>query len=445
MTERTISAYMSAHGMLPLPPGGRVLCACSGGADSTALLHLLHGMDGVEVVCAHFNHHLRGAESDRDEAFVRALCQSLGVTVCVDGADVAAYAAEKRLGVETAARELRYAFLSRCAAEHGCCRIATAHNADDNAETMLLHLLRGAGERGLCGIPPVRGNIIRPLLGTDRAEIEAYLAAHDLPHMEDSSNAADICARNRIRHAVMPVLCALNPAAVKNVCAAAELLAEDERYLSGLASAFLTENLRGGALSVAALRTLPKPVAMRALRDFCGGAPGRTHLEAVWALCYAAVPRGESVLPGGVRAVREQDRLTILHGAEPPTEPMPPRLLRVGETVALPEIGRSVRCAETEDYAEIHKTFNIFCFKSAEVCGNIYVASRREGDRIRLAGRGCTKAVRRLFSEVGLPLRTRVEIPVFSDDAGVIAVAGFGVAERCAPEKGKKAIIIEIL
>ena len=161
-------------------PGVRVLCAVSGGVDSMYLLHRMTALGaqrGFAVGCAHFNHGLRGAESDRDEAFVRAQCEKLGVPFY-------------------AGRELRYAFLAQCAQAHSYDWIATAHTADDNAETLLLNLARGCGLRGLTGIPPQRGKLLRPMLDTTRAQAEAYLTAHAIPHVEDSTNAADAYARN---------------------------------------------------------------------------------------------------------------------------------------------------------------------------------------------------------------------------------------------------------
>ncbi|HIS67540.1 MAG TPA: tRNA lysidine(34) synthetase TilS, partial [Candidatus Scatomorpha merdipullorum] len=189
--------------------GLRVLCAVSGGADSVYLLHKcceLRAAKGLSVCAAHYNHCLRGEESERDERFVRALCEELGVELKAGRGDVAAYARENKLGIEEAARKLRYEFLERAADELGCEMILTAHNADDNAETMLMALARGAGPRGLAGIPPVRGRVARPMLDVTRAEIERYLAENGFEYVEDSTNASTDYTRNRIRKLVMPVL-----------------------------------------------------------------------------------------------------------------------------------------------------------------------------------------------------------------------------------------------
>lgn len=444
MNEQTVKAYMTAHGMLPAGETARVLCACSGGADSTALLHLLRGMAGVEVVCAHFNHCLRGAESDRDENFVRELCADWGIEFRAGRGDVAAYAKEHGLGIEAAARELRYRFLQETADNCGCTRIATAHTAGDNAETVLFHLIRGAGTAGLSGIPPVRGNVIRPLLGVTRAEILEYLGAHGLSHVEDSSNADPRYARNALRRNVLPALEQINGAAVEHICAAAELLREDEEYLDGIAKNFINKHYVNLKLPIPPLLNVPKPVAMRVLRRLARN-PGHDHLERVYELCRAGRDRAMLDLPGG-RVTKEGGFLRF--GAQERAEAFffEKQALRPGETLAFPEAGKRVVCAETNPDEEIHSAFNKFYFQSDKICGMITVGSRAAGDTVRFEGRNCTKSVRKLFAEAGIPPAARPRTLVVSDGAGVIAVEGFpNVAERCAAAPGARALKVEIL
>ena len=197
-----------------LSPGDSVICAVSGGRDSMALLHLMLELQdalSVTVSAAHFNHQLRGEESRRDAEFVRQHCKRLGIPVFRGQGDVAAYAKTHGLGTEAAARTLRYEFLASLSPG---AKIATAHNAQDNLETMLMHLLRGCSLHGLSGIPPVRGRIIRPLLTYPPEELSDYLTKNHIPHVEDSTNALDDAARNVLRHQVLPVLKQLNPRAV---------------------------------------------------------------------------------------------------------------------------------------------------------------------------------------------------------------------------------------
>ncbi|MBQ2158378.1 MAG: tRNA lysidine(34) synthetase TilS, partial [Oscillospiraceae bacterium] len=174
-----------------IQPGDRVLVCLSGGADSVCLLSVLSELSDeldLELFAAHYNHRLRGDESDGDEEFCAALCRGLGVPLFVGSGDVRLEAERRSQGIEECARDMRYEFFYETAASLGGAKIATAHNAEDNLETVLMRIARGTGLKGLCGIPPVRGEIIRPLLYVKRAEIETYLRVNGIPHREDSSN-----------------------------------------------------------------------------------------------------------------------------------------------------------------------------------------------------------------------------------------------------------------
>lgn len=218
-----------------VPPESHVLCAVSGGLDSMCLLHFMTqwgAKAGVSVSAAHFHHQLRGDAADRDEAFVRDWCGSRNISFFSGTGDTRALAVQDGLSVEEAARTLRYTFLKQTAKTAGCQVILTAHHADDNAETLLLNLVRGTGLKGLCGIPQERDGILRPFLQITRKELVAYAAAHGIPHVEDETNAdPDAAARNRLRLQVMPLLKELNPRAVEHMARTAALLALDDTAL----------------------------------------------------------------------------------------------------------------------------------------------------------------------------------------------------------------------
>ena len=182
-----------------------ITVALSGGADSMALLSVLLEIKGefsLNITAAHFNHRIRGAEADRDEAFVKEYCEKKGVELFLGSGDVPSYAKEQGLSLELAARELRYEFLKSVSKGN----VATAHTASDNAETVIFNLTRGSGAEGLCGIPPKRDIFIRPLILATREQIEEYCKENDIPFVNDSTNFCDDYTRNKIRHNVIPVL-----------------------------------------------------------------------------------------------------------------------------------------------------------------------------------------------------------------------------------------------
>ena len=232
--------WMQQQGMLPAA-GETVLCAVSGGRDSVCLLHYLASLGrrrSFAVAAAHYNHLMRPT-AGRDEAFVAGLCRELGVPLYVERGDVRAIARQEGWGVEEAGRRLRYDFLERTADAIGASRIATAHHLSDQAETVVLNLLRGTGPEGLAGIPPVRGRLIRPLLQTPRQEIEAYLTAHGLGHVEDETNDSMDFTRNRLRREVWPLLAQLHPAPERSIARAAAILRRENVFLDRLARSYL--------------------------------------------------------------------------------------------------------------------------------------------------------------------------------------------------------------
>lgn len=425
-----------------LPRGTRLLCAVSGGADSMCLLHLMKSRAAeleIQVFAAHYEHGLRGEESLRDCAFVENWCREKGILCVSAHGDVRAFAKEKGMGLEEAARELRYAFLQKTAAALGCTRIATAHNADDNAETLLFNLCRGSGAAGLRGIPPARGNIIRPLLRCTRAEIEDYLRENHVPHVEDSSNAGEEYSRNRIRHRVTPVLREINPAFSMAALRTAELMRRDEDCLSAMAEAFIRENFDGESLPLAKLRALHPAVAGRVFRRLC---PETLSLEQVDGLLEktAGSELAFADLPG-IRLRFEQGRLYF--GQREKTL-LSERVIAPGTVTHIPEAGLKIRAGIEIFPEEIHSKFKTYLFKCESICGNITCDSRRPGDKISPVGRNCTKSLKNLFLEAGMTQRERDLTPVIRDEKGVIAVCGLAVDRRCEAKPGDKVLRLDI-
>lgn len=424
-----VSAFFEKQA--PLAPGALVLCAVSGGRDSMVLLHLLSAMaeeEGFRVAAAHFNHQLRPT-ADRDEAFVRDRCREKGIPLEVGRGDVRALARETGTGVEDAARRLRYHFLREAADRLGAVWIATAHHREDNAETVLLHLLRGTGLQGLGGIAPVRGNIVRPLLETGRADIDAYVKAHRLPYVEDESNADPAYTRNRLRREVLPLLEEIAPGCGARIAGAAELLREENDHLRREAEALLPE-VRDGAVA------LPVPVLdrqdgairrrlVRAMGQALGAELTRAQTEAVLHLRSG----GCLDLPGNLRAVRQPHRLILKKQPPPP----PPLVLHEGEqtwgnwTVTLER-----RMAPVEDAPDR--------VVLRDTAGTLTVAAW-DGTG-RLAVENGSRTVKRLFADAGIPVEGRGAYPAVLLNGAIAAVPGVAVDRFLRPEAGAPCLVV---
>ena len=387
-----------------IAPGDTVICAVSGGADSVAMLfalYLLREKLEITLEAAHFNHNLRGEESLRDETFVRELCARYEIPLHVASGEIR----PGKKGLEAAARDARYAFLESLPG-----KIATAHTADDNAETILMHLVRGTGLKGLGGIAPQRGKLIRPMLGITRREVEDFLAEWHLPHVEDSTNETDAFLRNRLRHHVMPLLAAENPRIAENLSQMALRLREDDACLSRLSS-YAT------LLEVETLRTLPSAVRSRMLERFLkeNGVrePEDVHIAQAEALVFSESPSASAAFPGGVTLSRQYGRLT----ANPTGEAFTPVTLTCpGSAEAA---GIRITCEPARELAQSENLLT--------VCpsGKISIRPRQTGDKIRLSGG--SKSLKKLFIDRKIPAAVRERIPVVCDETGILGVYSIGV------------------
>lgn len=218
-----VNQYITVHSLFQKED--KLLVALSGGADSVALLRVLHA-GGWSLQAAHCNFHLRGEESNRDEEFVRSLCEELGIVLHVTHFDTRDWASRKHLSIEMAARELRYAWFEELCAEHALQHVAVAHHQDDSVETVLLNLIRGTGIDGLRGIRPKNGRVVRPLLGVNRTEVLAYLDALKQAYVTDSTNLTDEYTRNKIRLTLLPLLEEVNPSVRKSISAMTDHLSD---------------------------------------------------------------------------------------------------------------------------------------------------------------------------------------------------------------------------
>ncbi len=435
-----------------LPPGAYVLCAVSGGADSMCLLALLneYAQSGaIRVAAAHFDHGLRDGESDRDAEFVRLYCSENDIPFFFGAGNVKTFAESKGMSIETAARELRYSFLKRTAEKTGADRIATAHTADDNAETMLLNLIRGTGLKGLCGIPPIRGNIIRPMLRMTRSQVLEILSNRGITHIEDSTNLDDIYTRNRLRHNVIPLLKAINPHFVEACSETARLLSEDEAYLKLLANKQLWSTVREACcirFGIEEFKKLPPPVSSRLIigaADELGAPHSRAMVEGVTELLKSPDPSAQRSFAGGLSVLREYGDI-ILTRLPLETKSFKPVELVPGAAIMIPELGLSFSYSTETEKEKINNSFNTFLFKSSSIYGKIIVRPRKSGDKITFGGKKGTKSLKKLFIDEKIPARLRDSIPVIADEKGVIAVMGYGTDKRCAHLPGDEISMITI-
>lgn len=443
---RTIVQY----GMLQ--KGDAVLVGLSGGADSTVLLHILCSMRedwGLTVCAAHLNHCLRGTEADRDEAFCRSLCRQLNVPFAAEKADAAGEAKRSGESVEQCGRRLRYAMFEREAGKQGA-KIATAHTLSDHVETVLLNLTRGTGLRGLVGIPAVRENIIRPLIECSRAEIERYAAGQGLAFVEDSSNQSRDYARNRVRLDVIPVLESINPGLALAVGRLSGQAREDERFLSGMAEKLLQKTQHPDGYCAKTLLQAPLPVlsraVIRAAQDAGSGMMEQAHVES---MLHVLQKNGKVCLPGGVEAAVQGGMLRFernMESRKPPEGWHVP--FKTGKIVR--EDGAFITVSlveetELEKIKNFHKKLLKYYADCDTINFNAEFRTRRPGDRFRPIGRGCSKTLKKLFSESKIPQPQRENTVVLAGDDGPIWVEGFGFDEAVrVTGKTKHALMIEV-
>jgi tRNA(Ile)-lysidine synthase len=439
-------------------PGGRVLVALSGGSDSVALLHLLRELEpsGAWVLAgaAHLNHELRGADADEDERFCRALAASLGVPMDVERADVRGFAREYKRSLEDAARQVRYAFLERAADRAGAAAIAVGHTRDDQAETFLLRLLRGAGPRGLAGIRPRAGRIVRPLLEVTRGELRAYLAERGIGFREDASNADVSIPRNRVRHELIPFLQrAFSPAVVDVLAREAAVARADEDRLQkeaiDLAASVVlgnsgVVNVDAGALT-SAHPAIAARVARLALERLAGDRfVGFDHIDAFLEFARSGRAGAALSLPGQ-QLVHRGDR--IESRPEPPRDPLPPNSfcfpLSIPGEVVLSGWCISAQSLETPPAGVLQSRGETAVVGVSAVTPPLAVRSRRAGDRFKPLGMGAEKKLQDFLVDRKVPRQVRDTLPLVVDRSDrIVWVVGQSVGEDFRVTEPTRGVIL---
>jgi len=459
--------------------GERIAVALSGGSDSVALTFLVREIAAAgELAVAgllHLNHGLRGKEADDDEIFCRALAERIGWPIVVDRVDAAALAREQSQSIESASRAARYRFFDAGMRELHADVAATAHTLDDQAETVLLRLLRGAGTRGLAGIRSRRGPYVRPLLPFRRDELRAYLANIGEPFREDSSNQDLAIVRNRVRHELMPAIARIAPAGARALARLAALARDDEDFLQESAikasrSLVLSGEEEGSSaplrIDCRALAGLPPAVGRRVARELLSSlqpAASLTsrHIEAVRELATADKPNGHLDLPG-IAVERRGAILTICAQGRESRRMREPsgsgrglkrragshQPLDVPGVIEMPEAGVRIAASIQQVTGRIvlGGDRNVAMLQAASIQLPLAVRSRRPGDRFRPLGAPGRRKLQDFLTDRKVPRTRRDIVPIVVDAADrIVWVVGLAIAEECrvtAPEAG--VVILEV-
>ncbi|MCW2277060.1 tRNA lysidine(34) synthetase TilS [Heliophilum fasciatum] len=445
-----------------LLPGERVLLAVSGGVDSVCLFLLFHQLAQqrmpVAFGIAHFHHGLRGASADEDAAFVAKLAADAGVPCWVEQADEGWWHREQGTKME-AARRLRYAFLERVADEGAFDRIALGHHADDQAETVVFHLLRGTGLRGLTGMPVRRGRLIRPLLGFRRQEIETFVRENGGTWREDESNVSDDYTRNHLRHHLLPMMSQYNPNLVATLQRMADVLREEDRCMQELAEETQRSLLQGDSLDCAGLLALPVALQRRVLRSFLERQAAQVDLPYVdYVLTTDLLQRlqrqcGQAGAVGSVgrgALVLSRGKLTVASIWPPRANdfayPVPLPLGDEPMRLEVPEAGGALiverlPAAHWQLQAQPQERFVFFLAPEAVRDGTLLLRSRRSGDRIALGSGSGRKKIKDLLIDAKVPRQARDQIPVLLFDDEVIWVIGQRKDGRYRPTANSTSVL----
>ena len=413
--------------------GDTVVCGLSGGADSVALLISMSELSerlGISVEALHVNHCLRGAESDGDEQFCRELCARLKVPFKAVSCDVRSYAEQYSLSTEEAARKLRYDIFT----EHSeGKKLATAHTANDNLETVILNLARGTGIKGLAGIPIVRGNIIRPLLAVTRQEIEDFLTEHSQSFVTDSTNLSDDYTRNKIRHKILPLLAEINSSAAETSINSISTVREENAFIEELADDAMKNCRQENTLN--GLKKYPPVIRKRCISRLLSENRLPYSHKRLEEADNALMNGGKINISGDIYLIGSEDSLEL--------KKIPAQTNNVKEVPLIIGINRIfenceliceiVECDNLKKIEAVHKKSTFYLLDYDKINGRTILRSRKFGDKIRLSGRSFTSSIKKLINET-IDAGSRPTLHFIEDEAGTIFAEGIGIADRVAPD-----------
>ncbi|MBR4287341.1 MAG: tRNA lysidine(34) synthetase TilS [Clostridia bacterium] len=420
----------------------KIVVGFSGGADSVCLLHILNSLKcefRFDLIGAHVNHGIRGDEALRDAVFARNFCEKLGVDFKLHNADCIKLSEETGESLEVCGRNERYAFFHSLSDNNT--RVATAHNANDNAETVLFNIARGSTIKGGGGIPPVRGDIIRPLIYCTRREIEGYCEENELEFVTDSTNLSDDYTRNKIRHKVLPILEEINSEAISNFTHFSISARETAEYICNDAESVIRYADNGnGTYKVTAMLEYSDVVVREAivilLRNLTDKTLERKKLDEILALLKRS---GRIQVYGDIFAEVVKGSFRFFKkGDKQKPEPVPLKDFPFENQFG----GYCINVSEFFQSSEkINKKLLDNLIDCDKIEGNVFLRTRQEGDKITLPVRNVTKTLKKLFNEMNIPVEKRDLIPVLSDENGVLWVYSVGVDARCHVDANSSNII----
>ena len=431
--------FKPPHILSGLDSSTPILVGLSGGADSSALLLMLRAyseQSGAKIYAAHINHGIRGNEADRDERFCREFADSLGIEFFSISLDIPKMAMESGESIESEARRARYDFFSKIMLEKSIPILATAHNADDNLETVIFNLSRGTGLSGLCGIPTTRpmenGIVIRPILSMEKKDIVAFCNEHGINYVTDSTNADNDYTRNKIRNQIIPLLREINSGVVKNASRATDALREDSIYLQSTTDEFIDGLAEKHAISTDLICSAPSAIINRALIDIYADISGgetleAVHIAAIRELAKKGVTHSSISLPKDIDAVIENQAVCFIKEKKAVEQVDFNIALCDGQNTA--DEAKIDVFVNIEPYSKnIYKKSTLLCIESAKIKGSLIARSRLPGDKI-LSG-GVHKSLKKLFNEKKIPLELRARIPIICDDDGILAIPFVTISDR---------------
>ncbi len=432
-----------------------VLVGYSGGADSSALLRLLKVIcdeRGIYLHAMHIHHGIRGEEADRDADFCERECKRLGVDFTAWRVDVPELARESGRGLEETARDCRYAaFVQKIRSDARLSCIATAHNADDNAETVIFNLARGSGTGGLRGIPPIRTEsgirIIRPLIRVEKCDIVGYCDENGIEYIFDSTNDDTAYTRNYIRHELMPRFRELNPSFADACGRLASNLRADGDYLDREAERFFALNVHDGKIKAELLAAAHRAIAVRVVTRMFAALSSRTlervHIDSVLTLAKNARDGASLSLVGKIRAKCEQGMLFFTSAPETPADEFFCELHYGVNRFENPDFAIFMAKdgdtdadlqKDNETLQNIYKLSILTKVNSDKIENVLFARSRREGDAYVFGG--MTRKLKKLYNDRGIGVKRRREIPIICDSCGIVWVPGFPAADRVKSDDG---------